>query len=80
MEANSGGDEGEFSDEVNLLIFQRSRYVLIHVLPDGTPNAVQPVSSLDEARSKVQVLMESEDGGWQIFDLEENRKVESARA
>lgn len=62
------------------MIFQRSRYVLIHVLPDGTPNAVQPVSSLDEARRKVQVLMEHEDGGWHIFDLEENRRLESRAA
>ena len=59
------------------MIFQRSRYVLIHVLPDGTPNAVQPVSTLDEARHKLQILTEREDGGWHIFDLEENRKLES---
>ncbi len=58
-------------------MFERSRYVLIHVLPDGTPNAVQPVSTLEEARRKLKALMEHEDGGWHVFDLEENRKVES---
>ena len=52
--------------------------MLIHILPDGTPNAVQPVSSLDEAHHKLQVLTEREDGGWHILDLEENKKVESA--
>lgn len=57
-------------------MFKRSRYVLIHVLPDGTPNAVQPVASLDEAHRKLKVLTQSEDGGWHIFDLEENRPLE----
>jgi hypothetical protein len=55
----------------------RSRYVLIHVLPDGTPNAVQPVSSLEEAHRKLRALAEHENGGWHIFDLAENKKVES---
>ena len=53
--------------------------MLIHILPDGTPNAVQPVSGLDEAHHQLQVLTEREDGGWHIFDLEENRKVESPK-
>lgn len=61
------------------MIFQRSRYVLIHVLPDGTPNAVQPVSTLEEAHHKLLVLVERDNGGWHIFDLEENRKVEPPR-
>jgi hypothetical protein len=58
-------------------MFERSRYVLIHILPDGTPNAVQPVSSLDDAYRKLKALKEHEDGGWHIFDLDENRRVES---
>ena len=61
-------------------MFERSRYVLIHVLPDGTPNAVQPVSSLAEAQQELKALTEREDGGWHIFDLEENKKVNSPSA
>jgi len=57
-------------------MFERSRYVLIHVLPDGTPNAVQPVSSLEEARRKLKALTQREESGWHIFDLEENKRVE----
>jgi hypothetical protein len=58
-------------------MFERSRYVLIHILPDGTPDAVQPVSSLSEAHRKLKVLRESEAASWHIFDLEENIRVES---
>ncbi len=61
-------------------MFERSRYVLIHVLPDGTPNAVQPVSNLDEAYRKLKALQEREGGGWHIFDLEENKRVEFPRS
>jgi len=50
---------------------------MIHVLPDGTLNAVQPISSLDEARRKLRVLTRREDSGWHIFDLDENKRVES---
>lgn len=57
-------------------MFNRSRYVLIHILPDGTPNAVQPVSSLDEAHRKLKVLTQREDDGWHIFDLHERKTVE----
>lgn len=60
-------------------MFERSRYVLIHILPDGTPNAVQPVSSLEEAHRKLKALKEREDRGWHIFDLEENKRVELRR-
>jgi len=56
-------------------MFERSRYVLIHVLPDGTPNAVQPVSSLEDAHRKLKALRESENGGWHVFDLQENKRV-----
>lgn len=58
----------------------RSRYVLIHVLPDGTPNAVQPVSSLEEAHRKLKELSQSKDGGWHIFDLQENKRIESTNS
>ncbi|HEV3276875.1 MAG TPA: hypothetical protein VG860_08655 [Terriglobia bacterium] len=57
-------------------MLEKYRYVLIHVLPDGTPNAVQPTSSLDEAQEKLKVLIEREGAGWHIFDLNENKKVE----
>jgi|GEM_PF-3860805 len=50
---------------------------MIHVLPDGTPNAVQLVSSLDKARRKLRVLTQREDGGWHILDLDKNKRVES---
>lgn len=54
-------------------MLDKSRYVLIHVLPDGTPNAVQPVSTLAEARRKLKALTERGESGWHIFDLDENR-------
>lgn len=57
-------------------MLDRSRYVLIQVLPDGVPNAVQPVSSLEEAQQKLKTLTERQGGSWHIFDLEENRKVD----
>jgi hypothetical protein len=61
-------------------MFERLRYVLIHVLSDGTPNAVQPVSSLDEAYRKLKALTEREGGGWHIFDLKENRRLDFPRS
>lgn len=59
-------------------MLEKSRYVLVHVLPDGTPNAVQPVSSLEEAQNRLRALREGENSGWHIFDLEANRTVETS--
>ena len=52
------------------------RYVLIKVLPDGTPTSVRPVSGLEKAREEV-VTLNAKEGGWHIFDLQENKPIES---
>jgi hypothetical protein len=51
------------------------RYVLIKVLPDGTPTSVRPVPSLEAAREELK-LLRAKEAGWHIFDLQEDKPME----
>lgn len=51
------------------------RYVLIEVLPDGTPVSVRPVSGLEKGREELEDLNNGKQR-WHIFDLQENKPVD----
>ena len=52
------------------------RYVLIKVLPDGTPTSVRPMPNLEIAREELKLLQPKEPG-WHVFDLQEDKPVEA---
>ena len=54
----------------------RDRYGLLRFLADSNPVSVQPAASLAEARERLKILNGENGGGWHIFDLLENKRVE----
>lgn len=59
------------------MLFSRDddRYVLIQTLPDGTPQAVQPVSNFLEGERILKSLTQHGEANWFLFDVRENRTV-----
>jgi hypothetical protein len=55
--------------------FEQTRYVLIQTLPDGTPKAVKPVTSLEDGEREMVELIGRGEYGWHLFDVRENRRL-----
>lgn len=51
------------------------RYVLIRMLPDGTPNGVRPVSDLNQGKQVLASLRESGEAEWHLLDVLEHRTI-----
>ena len=65
------GEEGRIDDR---RLRNLDRYVLLKYKPGGTPEAVRPMPSLEEARKELAHL-NGESVRWHILDLQENKEV-----
>ena len=52
------------------------RYVLVKASSDGTPTSVRPMPNLATAREELK-LLDVKERGWYVFDIQENRPVET---
>jgi hypothetical protein len=60
---------------------ESDRYVLIKVLPDGTPTSVRPAAGLAQAREQLKALNAHEGAAsWHIFDLQEDKPIDAEGA
>ena len=65
-------DQGESGDRH---LREEDRYVLIKILPDGTPVAARPTASLQGALEQLAILNTKDGGCWHIFDHQERQKI-----
>lgn len=58
-----------------MAFYEDERYVLIKMLPDGTPNCVRPVSNLDQGKQVLRTLRKSGEAEWYLLDVLEHRTI-----